>query len=511
VVAIVLAIGLGAAAPAVAPQRPALGADQLFQTSRIWTVHLTLTNDAFTALTPMLPPPSPPTPAQLQAMAEAQAQMQAQMQAQARGQSVPRPAVPSVLPPNMLRQVVGGQFLAQEGARNGISGTKGLDFEYVHASLDIDEFHFDDVAVRPKGNGTYNPVLTGKVQKPSLKIDLNKYVKGQKLAGVATLNLHNSLFDPTWMNEALALRLYRDAGVPAPRTAFARVYVTAKGGAEKRYLGLYTLVENVDDDFTESRFRVAGGALFKPVTIRPFKYLSNDWSDYNQMYDPKTDLTAAHTQRVIDFSDLLTNASDQVFTARIGEFLDLDAFAKYMAVVVWMANPDSLLRAGQNFYVHLNPATNKFVFLPWDQDHSFGQFIPWATAESQQQLDIMQPWTDQFAGAPFAAQMKYDLLARTFGLDSFKRKYLAELATLTRTLTVPDRIARQIDDLVPVIGPLVPQEPKDGRVISFDAAVKTGTFKRPFNPNSPDVNAIKVFVPLRQASVLAQLKAQGVQ
>ena len=130
---------------------------------------------------------------------------------------------------------------------------------------------------------------------------------------------------------------------------------------------------------------------------------------------------------------------------------------------------------------------------------------------SQQRLNIMQPWTDQFAGAPFAAQVRYDLLVRTFGLDSFKRKYLAELATLTRTLTLPARIARQIDELVPVIGPLVPQEPKDGRVISFDAAVNTGTFRRPFNQSSPDINAIKVFVPLRQASVQEQLKAQGVQ
>ncbi len=256
--------------------------------SKIWTVHLTLPNDSFTALTPMLPPPPQPTAAQMQAMTEAQAQMQAQSQA---GQPPPRMEIPAVLPLSLLKQVVGGQFLAQEGARNGISGSKGLDFEYIHASLDIDNMHFADVAVRPKGNGTYNPVLTGKVQKPSLKIDLNKYVKGQKLAGLSTINLHNSLFDPTWMNEALALKLYRDAGVPAPRTAFARVYVTAKGGEAKRYLGLYTLVENVDSNFTESRFKVAGGALFKPVTIRPFKFLTKDWADYNQMYDPKTDLT----------------------------------------------------------------------------------------------------------------------------------------------------------------------------------------------------------------------------
>lgn len=289
------------------------------------------------------------------------------------------------------------------------------------------------------------------------------------------------------------------------------MYVTTKGGEAKRYLGLYNLVENVDSTFTESRFKVAGGALLKPVTIIPFKFLSKDWADYNQMYDPKTDLTAADKQHIIDFCDLLSNSSDQVFAEKIGAFLDLDAFAKYMAVVVWMANPDSVLEQGQNYYVHFNPTTRKFVFLPWDQDHSFGQFVPWRTAESQQQLDILHPWANRFTGAPFAAQLEHNLLARTFKLETFKRRYLSELATLTRTLTQPGRIAKQVDDLIPVLAPIVAEEPKDGRVISFNEAVHEGTFKRPFNQNSVAVNPIKVFVPIRQAAVLAQLKALGIQ
>ena len=478
--------------------------DALFQTSKVWTVHLTLTNDSFSALTPTLPAPTPPP-------------MPPSAPGTAPGQPPPPPPpppqpmeIPAVLPPEILKQILRG-FLGPEGGRNGISGQRGLEFAYVQASLKIDGMRFDNVAVRPKGNGTYVPVMNGKVQKPSLKIDLNKFVKGQKIDGISTINLHNSLFDPTWMNEALALRLYRDAGVPAPRTAYAKVYVTAKGGEPRKYIGLYTLVENIDTNFTESRLKVAGGALFKPVTTVPFKFIGRDWAEYNQMYDPKTDLADADKQRVIDFCDLLSNATDAVFQARIGDFLDLDAFAKYMAVVAWMANPDSVLEQGQNYYVYLHPTTRKFVFLPWDQDHSFGQFVPWRSAESQQQLDILKPWASRFGNMPFAAQLEHNLLARTFKLETFKKRYLSEVAALTRTLTQPERIAKQVDDLVPLLRPIVAEEPKDARVISFEAAVGTGTFKRPFNQNSVDVNPIKVFVPIRQASVLAQLKAQGAQ
>ena len=72
--------------------------------------------------------------------------------------------------------------------------------------------------------------------KISLKVDLNKYVKGQRLAGLTTINFQNNITDVGWMNEVLAYRLYRDAGALAPRTTYAQVYVTVEGQGEKRYL-----------------------------------------------------------------------------------------------------------------------------------------------------------------------------------------------------------------------------------------------------------------------------------
>ena len=507
--ALVAAAGL-AAVPANAPQSAAtLTSDQLFQANKIWTIHLTLPNDTFSALTPTAPaPPAPPVGA---AAPPAQSAQGAPAPSQA-APAPPRPPmqIPSVLPPDLLKQVVRGQFVGPEGGRNGLTAQRGVDFVYVHASVDIDGMKFADVGVRPKGNGSYIPILNGRIQKPSLKIDLHKYVKDQQLAGVTMINLNNEIFDATWMNEPLAYRLYREAGVPASRTSYARVYVTTKGGEPNRYLGLYDIIEEVDTRFTESRFHVAGGALYKPVTAVPFKFLGRDWADYNQMYDPKTSLTDADKQHMLDFCDLVSNAPDDQFSAKIGDFLDIDAFAKYMAALVWLANPDSILETGQNYYVHYNPATKKFAFIPWDQDHSFDQYVPWRTPESQQQLDIMHPWVSPFAGAPFAAQVENNLLARTFKLPAFKQRYLAALASITKTVTMPERIAKQMDDLAPLIAPLVPVEPKDVRIISFDEALAGKPYTRPFNQNVPIVPA-KVFLPLRQASVVAQLKALGAQ
>ena len=83
-----------------------------------------------------------------------------------------------------------------------MSAMMGIDFEYVHAAIDFNGTAFQDVAVRYKGNSTF--MKSRESLKRSLKIDLNKYVKGQKIAGVSKLNLHSNVTD-AGMDERAAL------------------------------------------------------------------------------------------------------------------------------------------------------------------------------------------------------------------------------------------------------------------------------------------------------------------
>jgi hypothetical protein len=335
------------ASQAPAPRDPTQA--ELFQPTKVWTAHLTFTPEQWKAMEPTRGPSGP------------------------------------------SNRYSGGEWLqGPAGGRNGWGAVNGVVFHYAHADLEFAGRQFHDVGVRFKGNGTYLDARgSGKLP---FKIDLNKYVKGQKIDGVETLNFHNNITDAGWMNEVLSYQLYRDAGVPAPRSSYVRVSVTVTGQSQRRYAGLYTIAENVDDNFLQARFGSGAGALLKPVTVNPFRDLGADWARYVQTYDPKTDLTPADQQRIMDFCRLVTRESDQAFAARVGEFVDLEAFARYLSVLVWIANPDSLLQQGQNYYVHLHPKTRLLAFVPWDQDHSFGQFL-WSSLQQQQQLDIFHPWT----------------------------------------------------------------------------------------------------------------------
>ena len=333
------------------------------------------------------------------------------------------------------------RFLGPPGGRNGVAARQGIEFDYAHATLQMDDWTFHDVGVRFKGNGSFLRANRGGSGKFSLKVDLNKYVKGQKLAGVTTLNFQNNITDAGWMNEVLAYRLYRDAGALAPRTSYAQVYLTVEGQDDKKYLGLYSISENVDDNFAEDRFGTRQGAIFKPSTQELFTDWGPEWAAYNQSYDPKTDLTDAQKQRVIALGRLVSSASDQEFAAKIADFVDLDSFARYFAVLVWLANHDSLLQNGQNFYTYLHPDTNRMHFIAWDQDFSFGN------SRNNYTWSIHSAWTGSSR-----------FLTRLYALPAFRSRYLERMKEFSDQLFVPERFKQQVGELGPAIRPSVELE-----------------------------------------------------
>lgn len=382
-----------------------------------------------------------------------------------------------------------------EGKRNGIASAMGVEFSYVRAELDFAGQVFDEVGVRYKGNGTFLE-SRGALKRP-LKIDLNEFGKDQKLAGMSQLNLHNNVTDPSWMNEVLSYRLFRDAGVPASRTAYARVFITVPNLHDRKYVGLYSLVEDVAKQFLKDNFGSAKGAIFKPVTPKMFDYLGDDWKSYNQTYDPKSDVTPDQKKRLIEFCKFVTQADDAEFAAKLGNYLEIDEFAKYMAVLVYLVDLDGILGPGQNVYLYLDPKTRRFQFIPWDLDHSFGQFAMRGTQEQREQLSIHRPW-----------QGENRFLERVFQVTAFKEAYLARLKDFDRSLFKPERFQQQVDELASAIRPAVAEESPE-KLERFDRAVAGELPSLPsfgFGPRfGQPTKPIKPFVLVRAKSVSDQL------
>ena len=85
-------------------------------------------------------------------------------------------------------------------------------------------------------------------------MDLNRFVKGQKLGGLDQLTFNNLVWDYSYFSDALAYDFFRDAGVPAPRTAYAWLTVNVAGQWDRKPLGLYFMIEPVEKQFLLERF-----------------------------------------------------------------------------------------------------------------------------------------------------------------------------------------------------------------------------------------------------------------
>jgi spore coat protein H len=393
----------------------------------------------------------------------------------------------------------------------------GIEFPTVRADLEIEGRTFPSVSVRFKGNGTF--VQSRNALKRSLKIDFDRGFPGRTFAGVTKLNLHSNVTDASWMNEVLTYRLFREAGVPASRTSYARVTLTVPGKYDRQDLGLYSVVENVDRSFLESRFGSSAGALFKPVTPRMLEELGETWEAYKQSYDPKTPLTQAQQQRLMAFCTLVSKASDADLAVRLPEYVDMDELARFLAVTVWVSHMDSILGMGQNLYLYLHPTTGRLVFIPWDHDHAFGQFNLVGTQEQRETLRIVRPWFGQVR-----------FLERLFALEDFKGLYLAKMKELNEALARPERLQQQVDELAPILRPHVAAE-SAAKLARFDKVVAgeavspvgmdgslpdgpTPAGASPFGPPPgmlAPVKPIKAFVVARARSVEDQLagKAEG--
>src|SRR5207249_3708995 len=166
--------------------------------------------------------------------------------------------------------------------------------------------------------------------------------------------------------------------------------------------------------------------IFKPVTYDLFQDLGDDWAAYADIYDLKTKATVEQQRRVIELARLVTRADDPEFGRRIGEYLDLDEFAGFLAGLVLLASYDGFLTNGQNFYLYLDPRSNKFGFIPWDLDHAWGGFPFVGTAPTRERASIWKPWAHQNR-----------FLERVMAVEEFRRIYRRRLEELLETKFVP--------------------------------------------------------------------------
>jgi spore coat protein H len=195
------------------------------------------------------------------------------------------------------------------------------------------------------------------VNKPSLRVVLDAFDEDAELAGSTDLTLNNTQQDPSFTHQCMAYALFNAAGIPAPRCNFAHVVVNGKD------LGVYTNVESVKKPFLKARFGNAKGDLYEGA-------MADFRTDMLRGFEKKT-----HEDRPIsplfgELASALTQPDDALLAA-LPSLIDVDEFLRFWAMESLLGHWDGYAGDLNNFFVYIDPADNKMVFLPWGADAAF--------------------------------------------------------------------------------------------------------------------------------------------
>lgn len=241
--------------------------------------------------------------------------------------------------------------------------------DYYPADLTWNGIRVQNVGVRSRGYGSRSPV------KPGLKLDFTRYSSRGQFLGLRSLVLDNLYTDESMIRERVSMAFLRRLGIPAPREAYAKVFVNGQ------YAGLYLIVEAVDEAFVQRTLGDSSGALFEFRWLRPFhaEYPGDDLDLYRPIFEPRS----RHNDSTFDLYDpirelfrAINETPAESFRDSVGALLDLDATVRLIAAEIVMVEVDGILGfAGMNnFYLYRQGATRQHILIPWDKDYTLLQW-----------------------------------------------------------------------------------------------------------------------------------------
>lgn len=190
-------------------------------------------------------------------------------------------------------------------------------------------------------------------------IKIDQYIEGRAYQGHTEISVRPGTDESLALNEALMLSLMDDSGQVAERYAFSTFTVNNRPAATR------LLVENPSTGYATERID-GNGVLYKARASSSFAYVGDDPTDYQDQFKQITKKGSQDLQPLINLIKWAEEASDEEFAAGLGDRVDLDSFAAYVATQNLLLNFDDMSGPGQNYLLWYDLDTKKFSVLGWD-------------------------------------------------------------------------------------------------------------------------------------------------
>jgi hypothetical protein len=290
-------------------------------------------------------------------------------------------------------------------------------------SVDGKSSGVQEITVRLKGSTSMYKLD----ETPSFKIKFKKGANGLGYLGLRRLTLNGMVQDNSKIHEFGAYNLFNAMGLPASKTGWVRLYIN---GVDR---GLYVNVEQPDQVFMANRFKDVTQHIYEGVAFKDLK-LGNDnggadsgsfLSDYGWKVTPnKNDLT-----NLINYA---SDWEDKTWYQGLLTVTDRALLIRAFAVENFLGHWDSYSGPDINNYFLRSNTRNKFTYIPWGTDQTFGENRKTEVLGDTFHLPLLSERADQ----PWAKNLyRGKLYVQCINYKPCRTQYLLELKAVSAMAT----------------------------------------------------------------------------
>lgn len=271
--------------------------------------------------------------------------------------------------------------------------------------------------------------------------------KNRTFAGLEGMELKwNRSFDSTYICNFYTNQMFRAFGVYAQNTTLANVNF---GGYN---YGVYTLYEPIDENYVRRNIEDEAdwdGDLYKCAWAN----IGNGWSgaDYTTnsaksigmededackfyVYDLKTNKKKSDNSKLNNLITTL-NSSSSLSKETFASVVDADNWVKFAAVSYFVGNPDDMRNNYNNHYVYILNNSGKAVFLPYDNDRSFGVKFGWNVQNGMQGVNPFSETAQGQGNKQGNPLYKYSVIRKNNSINgnNFSAEYQQALAQVANS------------------------------------------------------------------------------
>lgn len=264
--------------------------------------------------------------------------------------------------------------MMEDYLRNGLK-------TWVPADIEIDGTLIENIGVRLKGNSTLrelsrnsrgwgrrSPMSNANFDNPStlpLAVSFDKYEDDLAYQGREELAIRPARTGGANLNEAIALQLIADSGQVSQDFTWVQFRVNDYPTTTR------LVIENPDKRYADA-IGLGSGVLYKSRSENRFRYRGDEEQNYERDFDQINAKKTHGMKPLIELLKWLDAVTMDEFDQQLGDWVDVESFARYVATQDLLQNFDDMSGPGKNFLLWYDLVDEKFTVISWDMNLSLG-------------------------------------------------------------------------------------------------------------------------------------------